>query len=56
MSVRNNIFITASNRPTVYCSNPSTAPTAGQMLFQGNDYWIIGGTNSMKIQSGSGTY
>jgi len=56
MSVRNNLFITASNRPSVYCSNPSSAPTASQMLFQGNDYWIIGGTNSMKIQKTSSTY
>jgi hypothetical protein len=53
--LRNNIFITASNQPAVTC-DANVSPTTNQMWFQGNAYWIIGGTNTMKVQKGTGTY
>jgi len=50
--LRNNLLITTNNVPVI----DGPAPATNQFLFQGNDYWILGGTNTMKVPSGTGYY
>ena len=50
--LRNNLFITTNNVPIIDGPTPAT----NQFLFQGNNYWILGGTNTMKVQNGTGYY
>jgi len=50
LALRNNVFITTTNT----LISASASPTTAQALFQGNDYWTIGGI--FKIQNGANTY
>jgi hypothetical protein len=55
MTVRNNLFITASNQPHLISSSYSS-PAASQVLFQGNDYWSFASTNAVMFRFGNNTF